>query len=173
MAAQRQLAEMLPSVRWVDVRDAHLTLAFLGDVPLERLGSLGLELQRTCAQTTPFAIEISGLGVFPSPRRPRVIWVGVPNQSQRNDLRTLDHRVRQALRNTGIVASDDRFNPHITLGRFRPQPLAEVGPALKQFESWTAGEIHVAEIVLFASELSADGRIYSRLATIDLQGGNA
>ena len=55
----------LPSVRWVPVRNTHLTLKFLGEVPEERLPSLNAMITKVATQFNPFYMVSSGLGALP------------------------------------------------------------------------------------------------------------
>ena len=64
-------------VRWVTVENMHLTLKFLGDVSPSSLEFL-IQMLRNEADTVPcFNIHLTGLGAFPSLKRPRVIYVGI------------------------------------------------------------------------------------------------
>ena len=51
----------------------HLTLQFLGDVPVEQLDSIKHALGQAC-WVPQFELTLGGLGVFPNVRRIRVIW---------------------------------------------------------------------------------------------------
>src|SRR5260370_844634 len=65
-------------IRWVRRANFHLTLFFLGPaVPRERLASISEALGAIAEATPPFEIVARGVGVFPNPVRPRVIWGGL------------------------------------------------------------------------------------------------
>src|ERR1700757_2147013 len=56
----------------------HFTLAFLGETP---------RVDDACAAASevrgaPFEVAIAGAGAFPSPSRPRVLWLGVSDGAQ-------------------------------------------------------------------------------------------
>src|SRR5215213_6745918 len=64
-------------VRWTAAENMHLTLKFLGDVSQPNMAFL-IQMLRTQADlVNPFAIQLAGLGTFPSPKRPRVIYIGI------------------------------------------------------------------------------------------------
>ena len=65
------------SVRWVQPHNIHITLKFLGDVPINQIPILTQVLKDETLRHKPFEISIGGLGAFPNLRKPRVIWVGV------------------------------------------------------------------------------------------------
>ncbi len=151
-ALQREIAGEWPGVRWGDPEGLHLTLAFLGDLADDRLAEVGRAVATAAAGTSPFGLKIAGVGAFPDPRRPRVIWAGVEGP----DLPRLD-RLQKAvvaeLRAIGLAPADPRFHPHVTLGR--PRPVRDRGsdPAaiLGARASWSGGALAVTEVVTYAS----------------------
>ena len=66
-----------PLVRWVAAKNIHLTLKFLGDVSPANLDQLAEALRSDAAGQTGFDLPVGGIGVYPSERRARVIWIGV------------------------------------------------------------------------------------------------
>src|SRR3990172_4593644 len=64
-------------VKWVQPGGVHLTLKFLGYVDESKVPALVQALTRACEGFGPLEVALSGLGVFPSPSRPRVAWVGL------------------------------------------------------------------------------------------------
>ena len=74
---QSQLAGEVPEGRWVVTRPFHVTLAFLGDVDVSDLNAVCVATAETAAPFGRLEIELRGLGAFPTPARPRVVWTGV------------------------------------------------------------------------------------------------
>lgn len=104
-------------VRWVAPEGAHLTLHFLGETEPERAELLRLALGSVVARHAAFELRTGGLGVFPSPRRPRVIWLGLDGPG---DLLAGLHRdIGEVLRGLGFQTETGRLRPHLTLGRVR------------------------------------------------------
>ena len=64
-------------VAWVAPENLHVTLKFLGGVEAERLPLVREALDRAVAGRAPFDLVVSGLGAFPTPTRPRVLWAGI------------------------------------------------------------------------------------------------
>src|SRR5918995_1010048 len=64
-------------VRWVPAHNMHLTLKFLGDVSPNNMEFLVQMLRNESDLVTCFDIHLTGLGAFPSLRRPRVLYVGL------------------------------------------------------------------------------------------------
>jgi 2'-5' RNA ligase len=81
--AIRALAETLPpkTVAWSLPEQIHLTLNFLGSTPRERIAELERVLSEVCASVKSHPLETAGLGCFPKPSRPRIIWAGLSDPS--------------------------------------------------------------------------------------------
>jgi len=171
---QALLAPELPDTRWSSTPPFHLTLAFLGDVEHADLNDVCLASAAAAAAFEPFEVRLEGLGVFPKPTRPRVAWVGAtgPGVAQ---LETLQKEVVKAVRSIGHPPDDDRFHPHVTLGRLKPGrgPSPDMTPLLKHYRTWAAGSFTVAEAVVFASTLTRDGPLYAPLGRAPLRGRKA
>lgn len=101
----------------------HLTLAFLGDGPPERVPALAQALAPVAAGSRPFDLVLAGWGAFPDPARPRVVWIGVRDGAA--PLTALAHAVRAAIARVGAPRDDRPFHPHLTVLRVRgPRDLA-------------------------------------------------
>ena len=125
-------------------------------------------LQTAAARHTAFDVEIRGLGAFPSPTRPRVLWAGV--ETGRASLAALAGAVDDALAGLGIPREEREFSPHVTVGRVRVTGRApELADALRD-GGGSFGRIEVREIAFMRSELSPRGARYSVLATAPLAG---
>src|SRR4051812_25525885 len=61
---------------WTPTYNLHLTTKFIGEWPEERLTEL-IEHLRPVGHRAPIAIEIEGIGWFPNPHNPRILWTGV------------------------------------------------------------------------------------------------
>ena len=164
----QELADVLPSgIRWVDPSGIHLTLKFLGDVDAGRvedlLSAMGTAARRFESCSLPLAL--SGLGVFPNAREPRVLWAGVKGDLEA--LGRLQTLVDKALNELGFALERRPFRPHLTLGRVRdqvsPVERKRIGEAMGQGRltdgpSWQAREIH-----LIRSTLTPRGAIYDSI----------
>src|SRR5437870_3827882 len=120
---QEELRESLggaaSAIRWVRPEGTHLTLQFLGDVPASSIERIEQALRAACASASPFTLKVEGLGAFPNPRRPRVIWVGLTGDpGALAALRSLHESVTGQMKTLGF-RPDNSFKPHLTLGRIR------------------------------------------------------
>lgn len=161
------------AVRWVRPESTHLTLQFLGDVPVRVLPAVQDAIRRGCAGTSPFSLEVGGLGVFPNQRRPRVVWVGL--RGDEGDMETL-HRLQtsiaDALKPLGFKP-DKEFHPHLTLGRVREGARQDDYASIARAVSNTlvpqlAAPFRVDAISLMRSELRPAGSIYTQTAVFEL-----
>ena len=116
-AVKRLDSEIGGQVRWVRPRGIHLTLKFMGDIPASTLERVLEALPEVAAAFSPFEISMSGLGVFPNSRRPRVLWAGLDGDL--TTLLALQIAVDQAVEKLGLPKEERPFSPHLTLGRVR------------------------------------------------------
>ena len=99
----------------------------------------------------PLILQIQGVGQFPINDRPRVIWAGVQNT---RELRALHDAVGKTLQSEGFIRERRRFQPHITLMRFR-KPIRR-GPASRWLGThidFTAEPFRVEQFALYESVL--------------------
>ncbi|MFQ5886848.1 MAG: RNA 2',3'-cyclic phosphodiesterase [Anaerolineae bacterium] len=172
---QEMLKEKIatPHLRWADPANVHLTLKFLGNVPLDRIQEITAALKEACAGLSPFIMDVSGLGCFPSTNNPRVIWVGVQEETGR--LKRLQEGVEESLATLGFKPERRPFRPHLTLGRVRKQAHGGARRIIGGIVSATSvgdlGQMEVGEISLMKSVLLPSGAQYSCLEMIALEGG--
>ena len=78
----------------------------------------------------------------------------------------------KALKPLGFPKENRPFSTHLTIGRIRnPSPqLRDLSALLRQHADFAAGRIAVNEVVLFSSDLTPAGPIYSALARLPLAG---
>src|SRR2546421_9354722 len=78
-----QLRAAFPDVRasWTREDNLHLTLKFLGEVPVARIPALSDAVTEAAHEINPFDLIVSGCGTFPPRGRPKVLWIGVHTES--------------------------------------------------------------------------------------------
>jgi 2'-5' RNA ligase len=167
----RTLQPRSPGVRFVRSNTYHVTLKFLGELPLA-------EAVRTTlheVQSSAFEINVSGVGFFPNSRAPRVFWAGVIAP----ELPALAHNVNQVLEVLGFPPERE-FHPHLTLarngsGRRRPMPGERPPEAFAQLPAIVAsspapefGTMTAREFFLYESRLSPSGPSYHKLERFEL-----
>jgi len=164
---QAQLGTLVPSgsVRWVRPEGIHLTLKFLGQVPISQLDLIGRAMTAAAQAVGPFALEIGDLGCFPDSRHPRVVWVGVNEPT--GALGALQRAVESAISPLGYPSESRGFQPHLTLGRAArdaaPGDLRRVGEIVAAANVGVLGQVAVSEIALIRSDLKPGGAEYTTL----------
>ena len=146
-----QLRPVGRDVSWVARDNLHVTLKFLGHVAPERLD---------LATVAGFELAIAGLGAFPSPTRPRVLWAGLTSGA--DAAATLARSIDGALAAHGFAREDRPFSGHVTLGRVRqPGRDERLAAALAAGARHQFGRLAVDRLALMRSELSPRGARYS------------
>lgn len=163
---QETLREIEAHVSWTKPSNIHLTLKFLGGVEATRVDAVCKALERAAGGIGPFEIEVSGAGCFPSPRSPRVLWVGfsvVPEP-----LEQLYASIEDKLAREGFPREKRKFSPHLTIGRVRtPHNAARIADELIAV-GFTSETFTVAEVIVMRSDLKPTGSIYTPQALIKL-----
>lgn len=156
-------------VRWVPVNNIHLTVKFLGDVSPTNLDLLMKMLKAEVSRQPVFSYTVAGLGAFPSPRRPRVLWVGITAPPQLN---TLVHRIEAETIKLGYAPEERPFSPHLTLGRVSqsatPEQVSQVAEVLAGMKVGELGVAEVSSVVLFKSDLTPSGAEYTQMLKVGL-----
>ena len=150
-------------VRWVRPETLHVTLRFLGDVEPDRVAELAARVGEALADAAPFELRLGEAVAFPSPRRPRVVALGVAPEEP---LVELAGRVERGVVAAGLPPEERRFRAHLTLGRLRGRRL----PELASVPAPEASPFAVDEVVLFSSELRPEGALHTPLERIALGG---
>lgn len=174
---QEQLKDALPpnTVRWTVPENIHLTLHFLGDVEEKHIETIVNALNDVSLAHSAFSLELTNLGCFPSPRRPRIVWVGLSGETR--TLIDLQQRLGKRLKDAiGFLPDSRSYSPHLTIGRVKkgvPQHrMRELGPSLEN-EIARVGHLAalpVHHIRFVRSDLRPSGPIYTTLAKANLAG---
>jgi RNA 2',3'-cyclic 3'-phosphodiesterase len=154
------------NIRWVATENIHLTLKFLGDTSSASLQDLTHALTAIIAQQQPFDISVGGFGVFPNPKRPRILWIGIQAPP---DLERLSRAIEATCVRLGYPPEEKHFNPHLTIGRLRDgADQSALLPVLQEIEIRPLGSMTVSNITLFRSDLRPQGPLYTPLSHLPL-----
>jgi 2'-5' RNA ligase len=150
-------------VRWVRFDGLHLTLRFLGPTPDERIPAIERAMAAAAAGERPFRVSLGGGGAFPSPRRPRAIWLGIATGT--GDLTRITQRLEDALVADGWPRDERPFRAHLTLAR---SDGVRAGPATASALIAAAGHFattfDVDRLVLFESRTGGGPARYEPIA---------
>jgi 2'-5' RNA ligase len=173
---QRRLGPAGRSLRWTRPECIHLTLQFLGEVRISLIGPIAVAMEKAAHGIRTFTLQTDMLGVFPNPRRPRVLWVGLRGDLE--VLKKLNDATAEQLKPLGF-APDQSFSPHLTLARVRedsrPDDRAAVAALVAPGGQPAARPVtfDVQGVSLMRSELSPGGSIYTEQKYVKLAGGAA
>lgn len=140
--ALRPAYEAYPRMRWNRIEDWHITLAFLGELPVETVPLLRPPLAEIAAEREPLELALRGGGHFDD----RVLWSGIDGDL--DGLHALATEVRTVVKECGIPFEDRPLRPHLTLARARrddPTSVAEAAAGLAGFTGrrWPAERLHL------------------------------
>lgn len=155
-------------VKPVEKENLHLTLKFLGEIPMDDTAEICRTLKEASASISPFTIALRVVGAFPNSHRPRVVWVGI--EEPEGKLRELNRRIEKSLTALGYRKEEHESSPHLTIGRVKFQDAA--GMLAEIIEKEKDADFGVEEIdsfYLMMSELSSRGPKYTVIGTIKLE----
>lgn len=146
----------------------HLTLKFLGDVDASAVDDVIKALDRACSALPAFHLSIAGTGVFPSARKPKVLWLGVDDAD--DGLKAAAKAVDDELNRLGFAKEDRVFSPHLTIGRIRDSAKGRDVADRHSMLGFGPVRFNVNEMVLYDSRLSPSGSMYTLIYKIKLAG---
>lgn len=151
-----------PDVRasWCRENNLHLTLKFLGNVPVANIPKVSDAVERATKNVSPFPLTFSDCGTFPPHGRPSVLWIG----TQASGLQVLHAAIEKELADAGYARESRTFHPHLTVARLRhaegTRSLAELHKNL----GFTPIAFDVSDVVVFRSELLREGSRHTVLS---------
>jgi len=156
-------------VGWVRPEGIHLTLKFLGGVDAETVDKLGAALEAAVKGVKTFSLDVKGIGVFPTPKAPRVVWVGISGEM--DALGMLYEKVENVCEGLGFAREQRPFKPHLTLGRVKsPGGRGTLMRLIAESEGVELGVILASSASVMKSELKPGGAAYTEIRRILLAG---
>ena len=158
LAIQRDYLKLheLSSVKAVDPKTVHITLDFFGYLTPIELATVSAGLSSISFH--PFSVTLCGIGVFPSAKKMRIVYVGLSDFDDLKALHTIVIKTLQSRR-----ATTKKFDPHITLGRVKrtvPGELQQLAANIASLSTSYFGRLDVTSFQLKRSTLTPNGPIY-------------
>jgi len=169
-SASHQLGQFLISLkakvphgfRLVNIENIHLTLAFLGNTPLNKIEQLTKMLEELIKNHAAMPAHFSTLGAFPSANRMRIFWLGIETN---HELIALQKEIAHCCKLCNLPTDDKPFIPHLTLARLsdemnqseRMQSAELLKTSLKGLQE----AFILDKLVIFKSTLKPAGAVYS------------
>jgi 2'-5' RNA ligase len=158
------------TIKWVKPDGIHLTLKFLGNIPVASTSDVTKAMTNAAKQISPFYLEIKTLGAFPNLERVQVIWLGLGGELDK--LTLLQQLVESNLIQLGFSAEQRRFKPHLTLARLGKEVPSsdrqQIGKLIAGLSFDTHDRIIIDSINLIRSQLTREGAIYNRISSANL-----
>ena len=168
---------------WSRPEGWHLTLKFLGPVASDQVALLIERLPACAARHAPFAVHFTGFGVFPTARRPRVLWIGVEADEGAASLGTLANEIDELTAALGHPSEERPFSPHLTVARIRTslrhKPQGAAPRSSQALTQWLEGHgigrgadrlatMKVEQVTLMRSDSQPGGAVYTPVAVFPL-----
>ncbi|KMQ50114.1 2'-5' RNA ligase [Chitinispirillum alkaliphilum] len=157
----------IPSAKWIDKDQLHLTLRFIGETSRETAESLDSCLRGI--DFPPISLTMKGVGFFPPRKQPRILWCGIAENEQ---LMRFQNKIERAVSASGISPDNRKFHPHITVARLKNSPPERVADYMAMNSLFETEQFTVSEFHLYSSHLSREGSHHTREVTYSLEDRN-
>lgn len=161
-------------IRWVPTENIHLTLKFLGNVSMANLVILKDILGKVVSNHHECDISAGGIGVFPKPHNPRVIWVGMKVPQE---LINLQREIEIETARLGYSREHRPFSPHLTFGRVSRNAsttdVHKIAVCLENYKVGFLGATRVRTVYLYRSDLKPEGAEYTPIYSAPLNEGDS
>lgn len=155
------------NIGWVPPANLHVTLKYYGNLVPEQVEGVADAARQAARGVAPFDVAARGLGVFPKPEKPRVLWVGVTEGLE--PLTALQSRLEETSEGLGFAADSRPFKGHLTLGRVH-EGSEGIDAWLAEHEDVDCLTSTVNEIVIYESRLHRTGAEYVSHYRVPLDG---
>eukprot|EP01097_Dermamoeba_algensis_P011841 TRINITY_DN9324_c0_g1_i1.p1 TRINITY_DN9324_c0_g1~~TRINITY_DN9324_c0_g1_i1.p1 ORF type:complete len:254 (+),score=40.58 TRINITY_DN9324_c0_g1_i1:38-799(+) len=172
-------------VKWTEPRNLHCTLKFFEQFPISKLHDLELICEEAASLVSPFNISFKAIDVFPSWKKPRVLYLCVDEgKEQVKKLAKTIHTKSELQNNFALLNAKNhkgqkrvsvRFEhtPHVTLARWSEMYVPSfANDVIKDFSNMLPHDfpdVEVTELTIFRSELFPTGPVYTSLKSFPLR----
>ena len=139
-----------------------------GHLEQETLEKLKVSVLSVMGCQRSFQVEVKGLGAFPDPHRPRVIWLDL---EPRDQLEQLHRATGRCLRQAGLTTDSRPYSPHLTIGRLREDKL-DLSKLFSSMQQMTIEPLNVDRLILYESRLRPEGAQHIPLLTVNFDDKN-
>lgn len=150
-------------VKWVRQENFHITLNFLGYIPVEKIPEICKSIQKVSESEGSFELQFTKAKIGPNLENKKMIWA-VGEKSE--ELSELKYRLDKAL---GLFVREKReFKPHITLGRIQKKKWKKIHPE-PFIERSLNFFVPVSSIEILESRFEKGKRVYYILESFSLR----
>ena len=164
----KKLKLRLTPIRWVEKKNLHVTLKFIGWVKDEKVPALIDHVKQCAKGFKSFDLAFSGMGVFPTPKSPRVVWVGTTTGA--DNVKQIADCIEDEVAKEGIREEEREFSPHLTVGRIKEKlDVTALNEFIEMNKDVDLGSFRVDHVSMMKSTLRRSGPIYEEIALIELK----
>lgn len=157
----------LSGIKWVEMENLHMTLRFIGEVPLERRINIAKALEQV--ESKAFRLLLGNVSSFPKRGNPRVVHLGLKDESI--ELQNVKEQIDNILKSIEIPIEDENvFQAHVTLGRVKRIKGPEIKDFVKNNRNFEGPFYDVESFQLFRSVLTSSGPQYEVIQEYLLRG---
>jgi RNA 2',3'-cyclic 3'-phosphodiesterase len=148
---------------WVQPKNLHITLKFLGDTKEELLPDLYKKIDSIANNFSEFTLTLDRCRTFGK----RILIIDLENMGR--EVFRLEKLLDSGCGSLGFPREERQFKPHLTIARIR-DPLS-ANALIKQHNQAQIEpvEFDVREIVLYESELGSTGSTYNKMGVFPLK----
>ena len=154
---------------WVKTESLHITLVFLGWIEATRREAIEKALAASCELSNAFELRFRRIELFPTPRQPRVISIGIEGgaggEEDVSELKHLYRKLNLKLSEAEFATEAREFRPHLTLARIKSMKGVSGLRSLVESHAFEKTDsFPVKDAVLYQSHLKRDGAEYEVLS---------
>ncbi len=154
------------NIKLAEPENIHITLKFLGETNELLIKDIEKTIKESTCDINPFEINIRGIGVFPNKNYIKVIWAGIENYQ---NLEEISKRIDEKLSNLGFKKEKREFSAHLTVGRVKTvKDKKQLLELIEKYNEFEFGKFLVNFIELKQSRLTPKGPIYSTISKLKL-----
>jgi len=163
-----RLRSLVPDARasWIREDNLHLTLKFLGDVPITNVEKLSAAASIGASKVKQIEIVLEDCGAFPPRGQPKVLWIGIDDPSGK--LSELNRALEDECAKAGFAREPRAFHPHLTIARIRQPHGSRQLAARHQEIGFNRDATRVSELAVIRSELRSEGARHTVISRHEL-----
>jgi 2'-5' RNA ligase len=144
---------------WIYADNVHLTVKFLGEIPVSQVERLSESVARATKPLAPFKLIAEHCGVFPTHGPPRILWIGITDPDKQ--LAHLHVRLEEECAIAGFPKEPRPFHPHLTIARLRHSENARSLSTAHRALNFEPAPIDVSQLLLIRSQPGKEGSKYN------------
>lgn len=149
------------SVRFENPKNFHLTVFFLGEVEVNKLGVIYEALKKDLENKSGnLQFNCTEINAFPNLKKPKVLFLNCTNKEDK--ILKIFQSIKKILSEFGYYA-DKEFYPHITLGRIKGKAKLDYLSEMKINVNF-----HVSKLSIMESTITANGALHKEIFGINL-----